>query len=92
MACSFLMVGDHLNVRKPDVALEVAEHDNDLFGRGDWRQRAWVKTKLQRAYNCDDAAVAKRQLKGFRRLKGHKEMPKLTTLSSTSRTGQICRW
>ena len=31
------------------------------------RQRPWVKTKLQRAYNCDDVALAKRQLQGLAR-------------------------
>ena len=31
------------------------------------RRRPWVKTKLQRAYNCDDVAAAKRQLQGLAR-------------------------
>ena len=31
------------------------------------RQRPWMKTKLQRAYNCDDVALAKRQLQGLAR-------------------------
>src|SRR5204863_6734411 len=30
-------------------------------------QRPWVKTKLRRAYNYDDVAVAKRQLQGLAR-------------------------